>query len=84
MKAREPNRVQLRVAVASAIRALRRRAGLSQEGLALASGLDRSYMGEIERGLRSPTIEIIFRLLPALGVSFTRFAREVESSLKKA
>jgi transcriptional regulator with XRE-family HTH domain len=84
MKGERPTRTQLRNAFARAVRALRLHGGISQEGLALAAGVDRSYMGEIERGLRSPSIETIFRLLPALGVTFTRFAQEVEKQLRRA
>ncbi|NIT59301.1 MAG: helix-turn-helix domain-containing protein [Aliifodinibius sp.] len=37
------------------IRQLRREKGYSQEGFAAAAGIDRSYMGAIERGERNIT-----------------------------
>ena len=44
-------------------------AGLTQEGLADASELDRSYVGSIERGERNLSIENVCRLAAAIGVS---------------
>jgi len=38
------------VAIGAAIRAARKANGLSQEALAEIAGIDRSYMGGIERG----------------------------------
>jgi transcriptional regulator with XRE-family HTH domain len=40
--------------------------GWSQEDLAEASGLDRTYISGIERRVRNPTIEIVERLAKAL------------------
>lgn len=56
---------------------------MSQEALALASGVDRSYVGEIERRLRSPTIETLCRLIAALGVDHARFGRAFDRNLRR-
>ncbi len=48
--------------------ALRRNAGWSQEGLALESGLARSYLGGVERGQRNISLLNICRLAHALKV----------------
>lgn len=50
------------------IRHLRLKAGLSQEELAERSGLDRTYVGGIERSERNPSLKNILRLAAALNV----------------
>ena len=45
----------------------RREAGFSQEGLALAAGLDRSYVGGVERGQRNVSYLNMLRLASAIG-----------------
>jgi len=74
-------REQLRRAFADTVRILRARTGISQEKLALQAGLDRGYMGGLEREKHTPTLESIYRLLPVLGVSFAEFAGEFERVL---
>lgn len=48
------------------IRARRRELGLSQEGLAHDAGLDRSYVGRIERGEHNLTFLALIKLCRAL------------------
>jgi transcriptional regulator with XRE-family HTH domain len=55
--------------------------GLSQEELARRAGVDRSYMGHIERGESTPTLEKIFELLPALELEFDEWARRFKEAL---
>lgn len=47
---------------------VRRARGLSQERLALESGIARSYLGGVERGQRNIALLNIYRLAEALGV----------------
>jgi transcriptional regulator with XRE-family HTH domain len=75
-------REQARKALARTIVMLRRRASVSQEELALVSGVDRSYMSGIERSLSSPTVEILVRLLPVLGVNWEQFGAEFDKQLR--
>ncbi len=49
---------------------LRTESGLSQEKFAFKCGVDRTYIGTIERGEKSPTLNTIDKLATALGVSF--------------
>jgi len=74
----------IRIAFGQCVRELRRRIGLAQEALALAAGIDRGYMGALERGEHSPSIEMIYRLLPPLKISFAEFASEYEKCLRRA
>lgn len=59
----------LHIAFGKVLREYRQRAGLSQEGLADAADLDRTFIGMLERGQRQPTLESLFRIADALGVS---------------
>ena len=48
------------------IRARRKKLGMSQEGLAHEAGLDRSYVGRIERGEHNLTFVSLVRIARAL------------------
>lgn len=50
------------------VRDERRRLGLSQEELAFRSEMKRSYLSDLERGTRNPSIRAIERLAKALDV----------------
>nr|WP_086954369.1 helix-turn-helix transcriptional regulator [Xenorhabdus innexi] len=50
------------------IRYLRREAGMSQEAFADKCGLDRTYVSGIERGVRNPTLEIIYVIANGLQI----------------
>jgi transcriptional regulator with XRE-family HTH domain len=50
------------------IRELRRRRGLSQEALADAAGLDRTYISSCERGKRNVSLLTLYRIAAALDV----------------
>lgn len=57
-----------RLAFGHRVRALRLAAGLSQEQLAENSGLHRTYVSSLERGLRNVGLDNILRLAAALEV----------------
>jgi transcriptional regulator with XRE-family HTH domain len=54
--------------VAWNLRRLRVKRALSQEALAVDAGVDRSYVGRIERGVENPTVETLDRLAKVLEV----------------
>ncbi|MBC7604620.1 MAG: helix-turn-helix transcriptional regulator [Ramlibacter sp.] len=51
---------------------------LSQEALAFEAGVDRTFVSQIERGLKQPTITTLIGLGMALGVSAADLVRETE------
>ncbi|WP_284352703.1 helix-turn-helix domain-containing protein [Roseisolibacter agri] len=53
--------------------ALRRPTGLSQERLAFQAGIDRTFVGQLERGTKWPTLETVWRILHALDVGWDAF-----------
>jgi transcriptional regulator with XRE-family HTH domain len=53
-------------AVGERIRKKRKSSGFSQDALAVACGIDRSYMGRIERGEVNITIEKLYRIASEL------------------
>lgn len=56
-------------AFGQAIREARGQRALSQEALADRCGLDRTYIGGIERGERNPSLTNILRIADALQIS---------------
>ncbi|MFY7805643.1 MAG: helix-turn-helix domain-containing protein [Limnoraphis robusta] len=51
---------------------------LTQEQLAFEVGLHRTYISLLERGIKSPTLDVIFRISMALNISPSELIREVE------
>ena len=60
------------------LRDFRDDAGISQERLANDSGLHKNYVGEVERGLKSPSLKTITALASTLGVLPSELLREAE------
>ena len=66
--------------LAENIKRLRSEIGLSQEGLALAAEVDRTYVSQIERGICNPSLLILCRLSDVLS---TEPAKLLSSSVFK-
>jgi XRE family transcriptional regulator, regulator of sulfur utilization len=60
------------------IRQLRTERGVSQEGLAAISGVDRTFMGAIERGDANPSFEVVQRIASGLNISLSDLMRLYE------
>lgn len=60
--------MRLRSVVARNLRLLRQSAGLTQEQLADLAGLDRNYIGKLEREANSPTIDTLETIALALQI----------------
>jgi transcriptional regulator with XRE-family HTH domain len=64
------------------LRKEREMAGLTQEQLSFRSGLSRPYISQLERELKSPTLETLFLLCDALSISAAELVGRVEVSRK--
>lgn len=60
------------------LRKARLKAKMTQEQLAFASGLDRTYISQLENDHKSPTVDVLLRLCEALGVSASKLLAAVE------
>ncbi len=50
--------------------------GYSQEELAFRASIHRTYISQIERGLKSPSLSVIVRLAQALNISPAELVRK--------
>lgn len=50
------------------VRHHRKQKGMTQEQLALEAGMERSYVSDLERGTRNPSVQALGRLAEALGI----------------
>ena len=78
-----PNLTQQRqhpalIALGEAIRRTRRQQGISQEKLALMAGVDRSYVGRVERGDNNVAVLTLLKLAQALDVSLKDLMKEAK------
>jgi len=69
--------------VAWNLRRLRVAKGLSQEALAAEAGIDRTYVGRLERGRENPTIGLLDRLAVSLSVPVSEFLVAPSGGLTK-
>ena len=61
----------------------RLKAKMTQEELSFASGLDRTYISQLENDRKSPTVDVLFRLCEALGASASKLLARVENQRGK-
>lgn len=59
------------------VRTLRKEQSYSQENFAAACGMDRTYMGGIERGERNPSLRNIQRIAETLGITIAELMEGV-------
>jgi transcriptional regulator with XRE-family HTH domain len=65
------------------LRRIRVRKGLSQERLAFDSGVDRSYVGGLERQEENPTVDVLDRLAKTLEVPIAELFRMPKPGTKR-
>ncbi len=56
-------------------------AKISQEELADRAGIHRTYVSQIERGLKSPTLSVLFQISRSLNTNASVLIAEVEQAL---
>jgi transcriptional regulator with XRE-family HTH domain len=66
------------IALGEAIRRVRRKQEISQEKLALMAGVDRSYVGRVERGDNNVAVLTLLKLAQALDVSLKDLMKEAK------
>lgn len=69
--------------VAQVIRDQRESKKLSQEVVSGLAGLDRTHYSKIERGLRMPNIDTLFKIATALDVPPHQLIMEIEAAVAK-
>ena len=62
-------KTDVNIAFGKRVAELRKNAGYSQEQFAFKCDVDRTYIGTIERGEKSPTLNTIEKIASALGIS---------------
>ena len=65
------------LALKGRISSKRKARGLSQRALAQLAGLDRTYVGSVERGERNVSIDNVERLAEALGIELADLFRRI-------
>ena len=60
------------------VRSNRQYRGLSQEALAELANLNRSYIGDIERGLSNPSLDTLQKIADALGERLSKLIDDYE------
>lgn len=54
---------------------------ISQEELADRAGIHRTYVSQIERGLKSPTLSVLFQISKSLNTTASNLIAEVEQTI---
>jgi transcriptional regulator with XRE-family HTH domain len=70
-------------AVGAELRVCRQKKNVSQEQLGFDAGIHRTYVSLIERGEKSPTLGVLFRLCRALDVPPAKFVKNVQLRMEQ-
>ena len=68
----------LNMAFAQVLRRLRQEKKFSQEKFAFEAGLHRTYVSQLERGLKSPSLETMGQIAKVLGIKLSALMKMVE------
>ncbi len=78
-----PRNVGLERLFGRILQELRTERGLSQEELGFESDYHRTYISQLERGQKNPSLRAIFRLARVLGVRPSEMIRRIESRVEE-
>jgi len=73
----------LNKAFAYVLRDLRNKKCLSQEKFAFEAGLHRTYVSQLERGLKTPSLNTLQRIAKVLGISLSSMFGLIEQRGRK-
>jgi transcriptional regulator with XRE-family HTH domain len=76
-------RQKVAIAFGRVLREARREKGLSQEDLAGDAEFDRTYPSLLERGLRTPTLTVLFQLAEVLQISAAALVTRTLEEMKR-
>lgn len=62
------------------LKKLRTEKGLSQEEFAANVGLHRTYISQLERGLKSPSLGVMAKISSELGITLVQLMTELEQN----
>lgn len=71
---------KLKLSIGKLLKQYRVLKNISQEKLALDSGIDRTYISLLEKGKRNITVKMLFLLCKTLEVKPSEFLNEIETS----
>lgn len=74
---------KLSLTIGRIIASRRNNLGLSQEALADRAGIHRTYVSQLERGLKSPTISVLTEIAEALETRPSNLLRLAEKALNE-
>jgi transcriptional regulator with XRE-family HTH domain len=77
---KRPGRPDIRERFGFAVKLRREELGLTQEDLAERAGIHRTYLSDIERGFRNPSLVNIERLAAGLTVTLSDLFQAVEKT----
>jgi transcriptional regulator with XRE-family HTH domain len=61
------------------LRKAREAAKMTQEELSFRAGIHRTYVSQLERDKKSPTLDVLFRICDALDMKASRIVARVEA-----
>ena len=69
--------------IGKVIQEMRESKGLSQEVVSGLADIGRTHLSAIERGVRKPTLETLFKIADALNIPASMIIQEIEKELTK-